>query len=290
MLKRLTSLPPIVFAMDVMDLYTRMGVARSAAALAYSVILTLFPFIMCMNYCIGLFHLNLEQLLLSLDQILPKAALQALLDYLSYLSNSQSSAVIYASIITILLCASAGLRTVLNALQELFDAPNRGSFRYFLLSFLLSALLLPATYLSIVVILTGNWFFLFLQNLIPQKLAELLPLAALAALSSLWQRLRYLLLFCVMLLFVMVLYRLGIPRKQLSSSTLVVFSLLSALLLVVCSVLFSWFIGLSSRYALVYGSLASIIVLLVWLYFCGNILLFVAVLARVWSNRHTKAS
>ena len=51
------------------------------------------------------------------------------------------------------------------------------------------------------------------------------------------------------------------------------------------SVLFSWFIGMSSRYALVYGSLASLIILLVWLYLCGNILLLGAVVGRVLEDR-----
>ena len=55
--------------------------------------------------------------------------------------------------------------------------------------------------------------------------------------------------------------------------------------LVACSVLFSWFIDMSSRYSLVYGSLASLIILLVWLYFCGNILLAGAVAGRVWFRR-----
>ena len=49
------------------------------------------------------------------------------------------------------------------------------------------------------------------------------------------------------------------------------YALLSALAMVACSVLFSWFIDMSSRYSLVYGSLASLIILLVWLYLCGNI-------------------
>ena len=42
---------------------------------------------------------------------------------------------------------------------------------------------------------------------------------------------------------------------------------------------------MSSRYSLVYGSLASLIILLVWLYFCGNILLVGAVAGRVWFHR-----
>ena len=64
----------------------------------------------------------------------------------------------------------------------------------------------------------------------------------------------------------------------------------TALAMVACSGLFSWFIGMSSRYALVYGSLASLIILLVWLYFCGNILLLGAVVGRVWSRRHRRPS
>ena len=62
-------------------------------------------------------------------------------------------------------------------------------------------------------------------------------------------------------------------------------SLLAALAIVAASALFSWFIGMSSRYALVYGSLASLIILLVWLYLCGNILLLGAVIGRVLEDR-----
>ena len=61
--------------------------------------------------------------------------------------------------------------------------------------------------------------------------------------------------------------------------------LLASLAMVACSVLFSWFIGLSSRYTLVYGSLASLIILLVWLYFCGNILLLGAIFGQVAARR-----
>ena len=52
--------------------------------------------------------------------------------------------------------------------------------------------------------------------------------------------------------------------------------------------MFSWFIGMSSRYALVYGSLASLIILLVWLYLCGNILLLGAAVSRTWVIRRTR--
>ena len=62
------------------------------------------------------------------------------------------------------------------------------------------------------------------------------------------------------------------------------FMLLLAVAMVACSVLVSWVIDMSSRYSLVYGSLASLIILLVWLYFCGNILVIGAVVGQVWAR------
>ena len=44
-------------------------------------------------------------------------------------------------------------------------------------------------------------------------------------------------------------------------------------MLVLVSMLFSYFVGLSSRYPLIYGSLASIIIFMIWMYFCGQILI-----------------
>ena len=43
--------------------------------------------------------------------------------------------------------------------------------------------------------------------------------------------------------------------------------------LAAASMIFSLLMGNSARYSLIYGSLASVILLLVWLYLCGNILI-----------------
>ena len=100
---------------------------------------------------------------------------------------------------------------------------------------------------------------------------------------------RYLLLFCFVLVLVLLVYRLGTPRGTMRLAVVALSSLLAALAIAGASVLFSWFIGMSSRYALVYGSLASLIILLVWLYLCGNLLLLGAVVGRVLERRLKKA-
>ena len=85
-MKRFLSLPPVSFLLEAADLYGQAGVARSAAALSYFLVLTLFPLLVCVNYFIGLFHLDLEVMLRSLDQVVPPGVLAVLEDYLGYVS------------------------------------------------------------------------------------------------------------------------------------------------------------------------------------------------------------
>ena len=283
---RFFQLPPVAFVRGVADTYGHLGVARAAASLAYFLILTLFPLLMCVNYFIGLLELDPEAVFSALDSILPRESLSAILDYLTYVSGipqGQSTPLFLASLFTILLSASAGLRTLLKTMDELYGVRHTSSLRRLAVSLALSLLFLLTIYLSIVVIFTGDWFFPFLETHLPAPLVELIPLRLL---DQLWGRLRYLLLFFCMLLLVLAVYHLGTPRCYRRRRVLRLTALLAAAALVACSVLFSWFIGLTSRYALVYGSLASLIVLLVWLYLCGNILLVGAAAGRVWIAAH----
>ena len=287
MLKRIFALPPVSFALEVWDTCGRVGVPRSAAALSYFLVLTLFPLLMCVNYFIGLFHLSLEQMLSALDQILPREALAVITDYLGYAADTQSPALLWASLVTIVISASAGLRTLFFTMDELYEVRRDSGLGRMVLSFVLAGLFLLTIYLSIVVIFTGDWFFRFLLTHLPAQLADLLPLETL---GDLWIWMRYLLLFLFMLLLVLAVYRAGMPRAALDRRTMRLTALCTAAAMVACSVLFSWFIGMSSRYALVYGSLASLIILLVWLYFCGNILLLGAVAGRVFVRRRERRS
>ena len=279
-------LPPVLFVRDMVQTYGRLGVSRAAASLAYFLILTLFPLLVCVNFFIGLLELDPEAVFSALDPLLPRESLSIILDYLTYVSGipqSQSTPLLLASLFTILLSASAGLRTLLKTMDELYQVRHVSSLRRVAVSVILSLLFLLTIYLSIVVIFTGDWFFQLLEARLPSPLAELIPLRLL---SQLWGWLRYLLLFFCVLLLVLAVYRMGTPPPlRREKKVLRLTALLSAGALVACSVLFSWFIGMSSRYSLVYGSLASLIILLVWLYFCGNILLVGAVAGRVWFHR-----
>ena len=128
--------------------------------------------------------------------------------------------------------------------------------------------------LSIIVVVTGQRTLESLGQHLPFLDQTLQP----------WVWLRYLLLFFIFYLFVLAVFVMAAP-KGTPRVPMMVSSLVCALALVTASALFSWFIGLSSRYSLVYGSLASLMILLVWLYFCGQILFLGIVFTSVWYRR-----
>lgn len=274
------SLWPVRLAKNIWEGYHRCAAAQSAAALSYFLILTLFPLLLCVDHLIGVFHLDLEQLLSALSGFLPPEVPGLLKEYLSHAAQRRSSALLAAALFAIAVSASAALRTLLHALDRLYGQPPRRGLRRFVGSILLALLFLAAVYLSVVVIFTGDWFFHLLGRLLPQSLAAHLPLAVL---SRLWLWLRYLLLFCFMLLSVLVLYALGTPKRY-HDRVMNLSALLTSTALAGCSAVFSWVIGMSSRYSLLYGSLAALIVLLVWLYLCGCVLLLGAVVGQVFRN------
>lgn len=281
MLQKLVAFPPVNWGLKLLTVYHRVAISRSAAALAYFLILTLFPLLVCLNGFIGMFRLDLQALLGSLNQILPGQVLLLLDEYLRALPPRQSPTLATVSLITLLVSSSAGLRTLFHTMDQLYESQPQHPFLRGLTSLVLSLLFLLTIYLSVVVIFTGDWFFGLLQSRLPPSFAILLPLRSM---GRLWRWMRYVLLFCFMLLLVLALYRAGTPRQNRAQPALLLSSFLTALAMVLCSAAFSWLIGLSSRYALIYGSLASLIILLVWLYFCGNILLLGAALSRLLSS------
>ena len=267
------------FGLDVAELYFDKRVSRSAAELAYFLVLSFFPALICINAIIGTLDLDVASLLENASVIIPEAALSVLTEYVRYITVNQSRALLTGGIIMTLFSASAAMRSLMNVMDEIYDRKSYTGLWQIVASVVFSVLFLLTIYLSVVVVLTGNWFFHLLEEFIHH-------FPRLAHLTLPWecQWMRFLILFCLVMIFVMVVYRSTAPRVKPRPPVLLGAFLTSAAL-VLSSILFSYFIGLSSRYSLVYGSLGSVVILLVWLYLCGNIVILGSCFNRVWYGR-----
>ena len=259
-----------------MELYFSAHVSRSAAELAYFLILTFFPILICVNAFVGALDLDISMVLDWVEQFLPGGVAAILADYVQYITQNQTMGMFLAGLFMTLVSASAAVRALMKIMDDIYGRTNYPGFWGIVVSVVFSLFLLITIYLSIVVLLTGTWFLHFLERFLPIG----------AAIWD-WQWLRFVLLFALVLLFILLLYRvsapIGKPRPPVLTG-----AILASVALAGASILFSWFIGMSSRYSMVYGSLASVIILLVWLYLCGNILILGNVFNCVWYRRKKK--
>lgn len=268
------------FVWEMVELYFRKGVSRSAAELAYFLVLSFFPALICINAVIGTLDLDVAALLEEAAIIIPEGALTVLTEYVGYITTNQSRALLLAGIVMMLFSASAAMRSLMTVMDEIYERRTYTGIWQIVASVAFSALFLLTIYLSLVVVLTGNWFFHLLEDLLHR-----FPRLAGIRLPWQWQWMRFLILFCLVLVFVMLVYRATAPRGEGIRPPVLTGAFLASAALVLFSILFSYFIGLSSRYSLVYGSLASVMILLVWLYLCGTILILGSCFNRVWYGR-----
>lgn len=270
-MKKLWSIPPVLFLRQSILLYFSRRVPQAAACLAYFMLLTVFPVLICVSYLLGLVNIDVVSLMDQLQNILPEAALDVLAGYLRYISFHQTPGLFLAGLAGCWFSAAAAFRTITRVIVDMYDDVSQSMVRGLVSSILFPIGLLVTIAVSVIVVVTGQ------RTL--ATVAARFPF--LGYLVNLWSWTRYVLLFAVFFLFLLAVLNMaapmGTPRFPVLLSSLV-----SSLSLVVSSGIFSWFIGLSSRYSLVYGSLVSLIILLIWLYLCGQILFLGIVFTSVW--------
>ncbi len=223
--------PALRFLFEVVELFFTKGVSRAAAELAYFLILSFFPAIICINAVIGTLHLDVLSLLDKAVDVIPSGAMAVITEYVRYVTINQSGTMLAAGATMMLFSASAAMRSLMHVMDDIYGKKSYTGVWQIVASVAFSVLFLLAIYLSGVVLLTGNWFFDLLKELLrrfPRLEGFRLPWQ--------WQWMRFLVLFCFLLMVVMLIYKATAPRGRprppvltgafLASAALVLFSML----------------------------------------------------------------
>lgn len=94
----------------------------------------------------------------------------------------------------------------------------------------------------------------------------------------------YLLPFLIVVLFAMGLYRI-IPTRKISLASIVVGSVVFALLMEVAKHCFTWYVAHYTRYNVIFGSLETVVILVIWVFYVALIFLFCAELVGAYEWR-----
>ena len=126
---------------------------------------------------------------------------------------------------------------------------------YFAFSIVFSLVLLAAIYFAVLVMLTGRQFIKFINELLP-----------FIDISGSWNWMRFIVMGGIFFVLIWGVYEAA--KRNIDDYSTFPGTLITTVVLVVFTLVFSEFIGRSARYPLVYGSLASLILLMLWLYSC----------------------
>ena len=258
---------------NIVTVFFEKGVQRSAAALSYFLTMTIFPALICIQWLLGTLGEDIVHFLEDFSELIPDNALAVIEDYLSY-TGSQSTALVSIGVVTAIYTGSAAYRMLSDLLRNIFDSHGGNSVLRFFMSFIWAGAFLIFIYICAIIMLAGRWLIGFLEPFFAK--IEFIDLADLANLWS-WFRFVLLIVFSTF-----VLYILYLTSEWYSPYEAVALpgAVLGSLLLTGVSLIFSWFISLSVRYSLVYGSLASVIILMFWLYVLGCIIVVGALINR----------
>lgn len=239
---------------ELFNYYIDKHIPRAAAALSYYLTMTFFPLIICLYSLLGQNYDRVVRALNFLSQFISAKTTEMLRSFMLHVARSGSSGgMLVVGLMVFVTSASAAERTLQVTIGEMQGRQRFKGLGDFLFSIVISLAFVGAIYFAILVMFTGREFL--------DKINALLPFIDI---SSSWQWIRFLLLAGISLVLFWAIYRISQPRAQRYPCA--AGALFSTVSVVVVSLIFSKFIAVSARYSLVYGSLASVILLMFWLY------------------------
>lgn len=244
---------------DIADLYSDKRIPRASAALSYYLTMTVFPLIICLYSLLGKNYSLASDALDFAAKFLAPETTEFLREFLRHVASSNSPAMLAAGLTVLITSSSAAIRTLQTTIGEMQGGQRFQGFVYFLLSMVFSLVFLAAMYFSVVVIVTGQEVLTMVNNVIP-----------VIDFSRTWGWLRFLLLAGIVLVIFWGVY--AASKRRIDKYRTFPGALLAMAAAVVMSAAFSIFIGASAKYPLIYGSLASVILLMLWLYISCQII------------------
>ena len=237
----------------VIHYYNVKQIPLASAALCYYMMMTVFPLIICLYTLLGQNYDQALRILEFAEDFLSSDTLDTIRSFLAYVEDNHSLAMAIAGLTVMITSASAAVRSMLVTIGRM-----QGGLRYtgitgFVFSVLYSVVFLAATWFAIIVMFSSRNILNLIRRWLPFVEVDVN-----------WHEVKYWMLAIIMFLILWGMYRFS--REKGSRYFTWPGAIFATFGIVAMSLIFSGFIAVSARYSLVYGSLASVILLMYWIY------------------------
>lgn len=254
---------PLAFIRDLIDRYYAHDVARDGAALTYYLLFAIFPLLVFVSTLVGLMDLDIEETLTAMSRILPEQVLGIVGSYLEYVSTSPSRQLLVFSLIFSVWFPLRATSCLMHSVRKAYGVSRPASMvGGTLRNFFFTLWLIVTIAASIVLTTVGHRALAFAAKFV--HLSD--------SFIDLWGSLRFVLLGVVMLL-VLVPMNMVAQGRRCPLWEVVPGVLLSMAAWLALSLAFSYYVEQVAHYSELYGSIATIVVVLLWLYMTGQVLI-----------------
>lgn len=242
------------------------SLVNKASSLAYNFMLAIFPGIIFIFTLIPYIPINnfQDQLMTLISLVLPTNAYLAVETTLEDIVKNQNSKLLSFGFIFALVFSTNGVHTLMEAFNKSsLIIESRSWLTQRLVALTLTLMIVSALIFGLVIITVGEYVFAFLQSELVFK-------------DSFWihviDLVRWFILICVYFVTISILYRYG-PANAKKWRFFSAGSWMATILAVITFWGFSYYINNFGNYNKIYGSIGTLIVVMIWLYLNSLIIL-----------------
>lgn len=234
-----------------------------AALLSFYFLLALFPFLIFTFSLLAYLPISTADLLLLIGQYAPIELMHLIEDNLRSVLDVKRGGLLSFSIIATLWSASNGSYAIIRALNRAYDVEeNRSFIKARVVAFILTFAMIFAIVVALMLPVFGKAIGLFMFSYVGLSETFLM----------LWNVLRWLISFGVIVTVFAFLYYFS-PNKKIGSEEVWIGAIFATIGWQMVSLAFSFYVNNFGDYTATYGSIGGIIVLMLWLFLSGMILI-----------------
>lgn len=236
-----------------------------ASQLAYYLILSFFPFLMFLFTLIGLSKFNSNDILKLLNHLVPIDVLKLIENTIKEIVNYKSTELLGISILLTIWTASSGFRAVFKGVNKAYNINEneRGFIKRSIISYISTILLALTIIITLALLVFGEIIGNYLINIFPFDNVVL----------AIWNLFRYGLILIVLIFILATIYKFA-PSKKIKWKDAFPGAILTTFGWLIISLVFSFYINNFNHYSRIYGSLAAVFILMIWLFLISIIFLF----------------
>ena len=239
-------------------------VARDSAALTYYLLFAIFPILILLGSLPGLLDLDVQGVLREFSAFMPQEIVALAEDYFAYVSAASNRTMLWFSLFFSVYAPFRAANILFLCVRKAYGLErSKETFpRYQLRVLLYTVFLIAALVLTLALSTVGRRILSFLSRYVYVSDAFL----------RLYTSLRFVVLGVIVFSVIALLYALALDGHR-EKHGIWPGLLTSMAVWLVLSMLFSLYVERVSNYSLIYGSIGTIIVLLLWLYLTATMLI-----------------